>query len=177
MRAHSARLFLCCALLWFAAAPLQNAAAKAFEGEWATWFCPQGASPGADKCARFALALFQNGEALGGSYASATAGGAWQYAGSAPVILGNVTHLTANTLVTVGRAQQRMRVAMNVYNSRLRAQRIDQMPGGVDAHIRADQGCFQFLIKGFIQLAAHAKQPRDPGAEGLASFGQPYLEP
>ena len=128
MRAHSARFFLCSALLWFAAAPWQHAAAKAFEGEWATWFCPQGASPGADKCARFALALFQNGEALCGSYASATAGGASQYAGSAPVILGNVTHLTANTLVTVGRAQQRMRVAMNVYNSRLRVQRIDAPP-------------------------------------------------
>lgn len=128
MRAHSARFFLCSALLWFAAAPWQHAAAKAFEGEWATWFCPQGASPTADKCARFALVLFQNGEALCGSYASATAGGAWQYAGSAPVILGNVTHLTANTLVTVGRAPQRMRVTMNVYNSRLRLQRIDTAP-------------------------------------------------
>lgn len=129
MRANPARFFLCSILLWCATAPLQHASAKAFEGEWAAWFCPAGAAPGTDKCARFALALFQNGEALCGTYASAAAGGAWQYAGSAPAILGNVTHLTANTLFAGARSGQRMRVALTVYNNRLRLQRIDNPPG------------------------------------------------
>jgi len=129
MRASSARIVFCSVLLWCATAPLLHASAKAFEGEWTTWFCPAGVAPGPDKCARFALALFQNGEALCGTYASAAAGGAWQYAGSAPAILGNVTHLTANTLVASARSGQRMRVAMTVYNNRLRLQRIDNPPG------------------------------------------------
>ncbi len=129
MLANPPRLFLCSVLLWFAVAPLQHASAKAFEGEWMTWFCPAGVAPGADKCARFALALFQNGEALCGTYASAAAGGTWQYAGSAPAILGSVTHLTANTLFAGARGGQRMRVALTVYNNRLRLQRIDNPPG------------------------------------------------
>ena len=131
MRENFSRLLLSGVVLWFAATPFQHASAKAFEGEWTTWFCPAGVAPAADKCARFALTLVQNGDALCGSYASATAGGALQYAGGTPAIIGNVTHLTANTLVAGGRSGQRMRVSMNVYTSRLRVQRIDIPPGDV----------------------------------------------
>ena len=93
----------------------------AFAGAWTAWMCPAGVAHIPEKCANFAIFLYQKEGQLCGAHTFATANATRLDEGEAPSIIGKLEGLEADVTAQSSRSDPpaRMRVQMSLSKNRL----------------------------------------------------------